>query len=202
MTVILKLKLDGEPVLRGQEHCWSVIRDLTATDRERLIHPADVLAQTQGTDLSTVRGFFRKLVDAGYLADVAGDGQHGYRVVRRATRSPHLAAGGSVVASGQSQMWTAIRALATFSARELVVAASTEERAITLETAKSYIKHLNAAGYLKIEQAARPPHRPAIYRLIPRANTGPLAPRILRAKLVYDANRQTIMGPVTAEVSP
>ncbi|MBL8575092.1 MAG: hypothetical protein JNM13_15565 [Hyphomicrobiaceae bacterium] len=199
MAAILNLKLEGKPVLRGQEHCWSIIRDMTATDRDRLILAADVHGYTNGTDLSTVSGFLRKLAAAGYLAEVADGDRTGYRVLRRATRPPQLSADGEVVPSGQQQMWVAMRSLSTFSAHELAVVASTEERPVTLQTAKSYVKHLNAAGYLKIETPAAPPHRGAQYRLIPRQDSGPLAPRILRAKIVYDPNRNKIMGPVTAE---
>jgi hypothetical protein len=205
MAIVLALKVDKtKPIRRGSAYYWKVVRDLTAADRDRLFTIEDVLGQTNSVDKATVRQWLTNLVDAGIAArqDPARPGAPVlFRLVQRPSVLPHLARGGRVVASGQEAMWNAMRALRSFTALELAVSASTEERPVTLETAKSYVHRLQAAGYLTVEREAVSGRgaRLAVVRLKKTMNRGPLAPRILRTKLVYDPNIDEVVGEAEAE---
>jgi len=90
----------------------------------------------------------------------------------------------------------------SFTAQDIVAWSSTDNTRISIETAKSYIAVLARAGYL-IEMVKGTPGKLGIWRLAPHMNTGPLAPMILRTKMVFDQNRHEIVGPVeTEEVQP
>lgn len=195
MAEILALKVDrSRPIRRGSAYMWSVVRELTKDRRDRVFTLADILAQTNSTELSTVRKWARTLAKAGILEEVDG----GFRCLKRPTMLPHLSNAGEPVPSRNDAMWAAMRALKSFSPRELALVASTEEAPVKEWTAKSYTVLLNAAGYLVVTSAATP-RKQATYRLKPSKNTGPLAPRILRTKLVYDPNLQQVMGEAEAE---
>lgn len=204
MSTILALKVTpGEPVQRGNDHYWRVMRALTEADRERPFDLADVLGFCIRGDRKSLRDFLRRLEKAQIVAGPFENTEGGlyWRLIKRPMLLPHLDGDGRPLTSGQDAMWNAIRALGSFDADELALAASTEICAIAVITAASYLRRLNDAGYLKIERpsmAGRSP-RKTIYRLKPSMNTGPLAPKILRTKLVYDPNRNAVMGPVVAE---
>ncbi len=199
MSAILALKNDPtKRVRRGSAYMWSVVRDLTAADRALTFTVDQVLSQTNATEPSTVRKWLSTLVRAGIVEAVGSE----FRLKRRPVILPHLSNDGRIVACGQDALWTAIRGLKGFTPRELALLASTEERPVTEWTAKSYVKMLNAAGYL-LTIGEGNSRRQARYRLRPGMNTGPLAPQILRAKLVFDPNVQQVMGEtVVEEVSP
>jgi hypothetical protein len=201
MSAILSLKVSpGEPVRRGSAHFWSVIRDLTAADRKASFGITDIRIRCDGVEASTIHGFLRLATKVGFLVEtISGDRwTTRWSVIKRPTRLPHITADGRVVGSGTEAMWNAMRALGSFTAPELSVAASTEETPVAPETAKSYTALLARAGYLKVERAGNP-RRPSLYRLKPSMNTGPEAPAILRTKLVFDRNRNEIIGRVVAE---
>lgn len=201
MSTILALSIDTAKmatIKRGQAHYWTVCRDLDLGVPGRPITVQDVLSRSSCTDHATVRGFMLLLARAGIAEEVKGSKPPAWRLLKRPTRLPHLSKDGSVVRSGTEAMWNAIRALTSFEASELALSASTEERPIALETAKTYCRRLLDAGYLK-ETRTGTPGKPAAFRLKPAMNTGPLPPQILRTKLVYDQNRQEIMGLATAE---
>ena len=196
MSIVLALKVDrGEPIRRGRDHFWSVIREMTADDRTAIVTAGDILTRSRDVEISTIRRELRLLETAGFLERASPDG---WRVIRRPTRLPSLTAAGRIVVSGQTAMWNAMRALGTFSHAEVAVAASTEETPISPATAKSYVLRLARVGYLKLDRAATP-KRQALWRLRPTMNSGPLPPRILRAKLVWDPNRDEVIGAVEAE---
>lgn len=92
------------------------------------------------------------------------------------------------------QMWTAMRKLTGFSPIDLVVHSAAP---ISLEDAGAYCRLLLTTGYLRVTQKAKPPHKPAIYRLVNK--TGVLAPRHRRVSCIIDPNRGTVL-PI-AEVS-
>lgn len=195
MAEILALEVDAKrPIRRGSAYMWSVVRDLTAADRNRAFGVADVLDQTNGTEPGTVRKWLRTLVKAGVLTEEQGS----FRCLRRPTMLPHISNDGRIVPARNDAMWATIRGLRTFTPRELALVASTEEAAVKEWTAKAYVVKLFAAGYLVVVTPATS-RRQATYRLKPSKNTGPLAPRILRTKLVYDPNLNQVMGDAEIE---
>lgn len=107
---------------------------------------------------------------------------------------PRIRKDGSVVGldRGQLNMWRAMRGLDCFNAQDIAAHATTDETSVKLQTAKSYIKHLLAAGYLRIIKKAKggKTGNLAIYKLV--RNTGPFAPKIQRVKQVYDMNIEKV----------
>ncbi len=197
MAIILALRVDKtKPVRRGSAHIWSVIRRLTEQDRQQPFTASQILAECDSSViLGTIKGVLRQLAAAGIVEETMASC---WRVRKRPTQLPHLNRSGKVVRCGQEAMWNGMRALRVFSPSELAMASSTEERSVTTMTAKSYVARLFAAGYLTIERAATSKSQ-ASYRLKPSMNTGPLAPKILRIKAVFDPNREEVFGLADAE---
>lgn len=203
MSIFLPLKLKGKPVLRGHEHFWSIIMARHHVGDTFSIRDID-LASNANTE--TVRDFVRRLVKAGLIEEVAGAPAMidvRYRSLVIQSSAPRVRRDGSVIESlsGTRCMWNLMRAPMSrggFTYRDLVHWSKTDETAITATTAKTYIQMLSAAGYL-IQTDAGKPGTPATWRLDPKMNTGPQAPMILRTKLVFDPNRQEVMGSADAE---
>ncbi len=201
MSVILPLKVQpGEPILRGNAHYWHAMRMLTDADRAAEFTAADVVGLCNRGDHRRVNLYLAALTAAGIVeATPAPKPQPTrYRLLKRPGVAPSVRADGSQVTTGHEAMWTAIRALRVMSARELSVSAATDAVKVPIETAKRFLRCLSDAGYLKIEKPGNN-KTSAIYRLKPSMDTGPLPPAILRTKLVYDQNRNQVMGQVLAE---
>jgi hypothetical protein len=200
MSIILALKVDkSRPLRRGAAYVWSVIRELTAGPDgiDRPVTLRQLVLRTDDVSDSTLRGFMRTLAGAGIVEPLAGKPLR-WRVLKRPTQLPPMTRDGKPTASKTQQMWNAIRALPSFTAAEVAIAASIEDSVVALHSAKTYVLLLAHAGYLKVERAGGP-NVPAIYRLKPSMNSGPLPPRVLRTKLVFDPNRNEIVGPAEAE---
>ncbi len=75
-----------------------------------------------------------------------------------------------------------------FTVCNLMLMASTEEAPVSLGSVRVYVKVLNRVRLFIV----RGKDAAATYRLKTSANTGPNTPKILRSKMVYDANTETI----------
>ncbi|MBS7552063.1 hypothetical protein KHC23_00115 [Ancylobacter dichloromethanicus] len=191
-------------VPRGHAAYWAIIREFDAQGPWCV---SDVDGQSNA-GRREVSAYVSRLVRAG-LAHVVEHRRKGptpvpyYRLLDRRTEAPRLRRDGSECQpTANEQMWRAMRSLATFDAKEIAFAASTDVVTVNEVAAKDYIKRLAGAGYLVVVQEAKAGRkgRPAIWRLKPAMNTGPLPPLIMRTKFVWDANRQVVMGPAaTAE---
>lgn len=199
----------GKPVLRGNDHYWSIIREL---DRHPLLiwTISAVLSRSKGADRSSVRDFVRRLVAAGIARQQGTAGirdEATYRLLNRPIATPCLRRDGTagLQGRGQIQMWNVIRGplgRQGFTTADVALFASTDAVGVKRATAVSYVKHLLQAGYLLTIRQGKP-NAPAIYRLKPAMNTGPQPPLILRSQIVFDQNRQEAVGPVAArEVAP
>lgn len=130
--------------------------------------------------------YLRALAAAGHLEQV---GPTEWRLVRdTGAEAPRVRADGSPVTQGlgREQMWRTIRLLrAEFDFRELAIAASTDVQPVSDADARFYVQHLARVGYLR---RVRPDDRkrPARWRLA--RDTGPLAPKVCKAKVVWDPN--------------
>ena len=178
---------------------WEIMRRLDASQGSFTLR--DVDGKTAG-DVHTrsVRNYLIRLVRGGY-AEHAGIQQKPngrkaklYRLVKRPKTAPKLRRDGSErpAETSQGRLWRTMKMLRTFTVRELAVAASFAEATITRQTAKSYLTHLVAAGYVTLDHNGS--SRAGIYRLKPQMNTGPQAPQIMRTKFVWDPNLQQVMG--------
>ncbi|MFD2676047.1 hypothetical protein [Camelimonas lactis] len=115
--------------------------------------------------------------------------RNAYRIVHAGEAPPVVGRIG--VGRKQQALWTAMRNLPAFSPLELSVTASTDDIAVTRELASSYIRDLLRAGYLAELSGARSPSNrlQTVYRLLPRRNTGPRAPIVLRQEQAcFDVN--------------
>lgn len=217
MSIQLELKVTaGTAIYRGHDHYWSVIRDLGRNGNLFTFQEIDL--RCNDADGEGIGEFLRRLIRAGFLevaetrrVSTAGTGptnqkvfhQKVYRLLKRPSATPCINRDGSIgkQGRGQEQLWNAIRTLKAFDARELAIAASTEDVSVGVETARTYVFHLENAGYLQVLRAGKG-RTASIWRLRPSMNTGPKPPKILRSKMVYDANRNEIMGkPVAVEVA-
>jgi hypothetical protein len=209
MAAVLKLKtINGRPILRGYEHVWSVILELTRNGSTFTRHDIDQRSCDPGDN--TVSDYIRKLRAAGIVEEdgqTEGDRRYRrkrYRLVERRGEAPRLRRDGSAAPTPINQLlWNTMRYLLRdgFTASELADFASTDETRISVVTAKSYLKHLADAGYLHCLEPGRPRHLTK-WRLKPSMNTGPRPPKILRTHAIYDPNTNDLHGePIAEEVS-
>ncbi|GGB55312.1 hypothetical protein GCM10011316_29220 [Roseibium aquae] len=214
MPIQLELRVTtGKPVYRGHDHYWSVIRDLGKGGRLFTFEEIDLRCNDR--DGKCISDYVIRLLRAGFL-EIAETRDHlvtryastnkstrpenVYRLLKRPSATPILNRDGSPgkLGQGQIQLWTAIRSLSAFDVNELAIAASTVDVPVRAKSAQAYIYRLELAGYLQVLRKGKAA-TPGIWRLNPAMNTGPKPPKILRSKLVYDANLKQVMGPVVAE---
>ncbi|WP_417766749.1 hypothetical protein [Stappia sp.] len=210
MAAVLKLRtIKGRPVLRGYEHVWSVILELTRDGAAFTRY--DVDQASCDPDGGSTRDYLKRLRDAGIIEQLgeqrvdSGHRRKRYRLVERRAEAPRLRRDGSEAPSSVQQLlWNTMRNLLRdgFTSRELAAFASTDDRLIRTPSANSYVKHLAAAGYLHCLELGRPNHLTK-WRLKPSMNTGPKPPKILRTHAIYDPNTNNLHGePVAEEVEP
>ncbi|MBK5960810.1 hypothetical protein CCR97_21760 [Rhodoplanes elegans] len=182
---------------RGHDHFWAVIREL---DKRGSWTVSDIDGASNAIK-SNIHDFVRRLV-AGGIARVdirRPSGAATYRLITSPTVTPRLRRDGTQAPpSAQQQLWNAMRQLGQFTWPELAMAASTDELIIGALTGRSYVARLVAAGYL-VAVVPGGPGKLAVWKLKPGMNTGPKAPRILRAHVVFDPNRNAVMGAAAAE---
>lgn len=159
-------------------------------------------------DAASARAYLRALVAAGIATEElkASCGPRGtialWRHVPEAdpgAEAPRLRTDGTPapVGTGRQAMWTAMRILKDFGARELAATTGADE-----VDAQYYCKHLARAGYLVISVKGKGIGAggiPTRYRFVPPRHPAPLAPQITRVRAVHDPNLGRIVYPVTAE---
>lgn len=90
-------------------------------------------------------------------------------------------------------MWRAMKMLKSFNVRELAHQSSLPGvLTVSEDTADVYVMHLAEAGYLRRIQSASKP----VFGLMQGMATGPLPPRIMTGRLVYDPNRRSVVNDV------
>lgn len=152
-------------------------------------------------DGSVVRQYVRHLAHNDFISvhtdRRAKDGGCCYRVARKQVETPRFKANGDLLPAARraDQLWRAIKICGFFTAREVAIAASLPECEVGELDARRYCDDLAAAGYLmsRSDQQGR-----TVYRLRPKMKTGPAAPQLLRARLVWDPNTMQVVGDATA----
>lgn len=207
MPAVLRLQVGKtERLRRGQDFFWSVMRQFHAAGEVFTV--GDVWKRSDDDHRATVSTFMRRLETAGYIERVgtfgtslAGRREPQFRIVRPQLPTPVVGRDGTGSRSGQAQqnMWNVMRRERDgWTASDLAVLASTDEVAVTRNTALAYCTRLEKAGILAVADKGCP-GRPRRWWLKGSANTGPKPPMILRTKLVYDQNTARIMGDTLAE---
>jgi hypothetical protein len=207
MSFLLELQLlpNGQR-LRGHDHFWDVIREKGAAGAEFTV--LEIVEKTNAHK-ATVHDFILRLTRAEPVivepCGWRGEGhwrQRTFRLVRTPLETPSLRRDGKTGLYGRArqQMWNVIRhsGAQTIDATDVAMLAATDTVAINLGSAKEYLQRLAAAGYLAVAQKAAQ-HRLERYRLRPEMDTGPLAPKLLRTRVVYDPNKRQLVGSSVAE---
>lgn len=189
--------IDRRFPLETKEAIWQLVRQLktfTMPDicLEIAMHP------------TTIGEYLRSLTKAGYLekkriATVQRDdlGQYQariqYTLVKDAIEPPRVRADGSTVCQGQGRqnMWRTMKILKRFSLADLVACSSTEEHPVSFDEAKTYVRFILRAGYLKKCDDAT--FQRAVFQLV--RWTGPKPPMIQRIKQVWDQNLKKVVWP-------
>lgn len=184
----------------GPAHYWKLM--LAAGEKGFTIRY--IANASEGVAYNSVKRYVDFLKTEGFIARIGSrrDGyalQAVYAVKKRLNKAPiKREEGKEEPFTARQAMWNAMRTLAQFTVAELAMAASTEERPVAHHTADNYIRALLKAGVLEIVEA---PQRlkgkgstQGVYRLRPRANTGPLAPKICKADFVFDMNTRKTLG--------
>lgn len=195
---------------RGPEHYWNMARGFGAEG----FTLEQLAGCTNGVAYSTVKDWTYAMVAQGAIKAIGarkssiGLPAKIYAVAIRATKAPVQRRADYQGKRGRvrQQVWTAIRGLKTFGLAELAVSASTEEYPVKLRTAEEYVRRLTNAGLLIVVTPYKRGGngrgvgaKAGVWRLKKSADTGPLAPKVFNASIVFDANRSAIVG--QAEVS-
>jgi len=157
---------------------WQVMRDL---DAQGTPWRASEVERLSGAPRNMVDAYLERLVAARF----ATSGNEGCRLICAPAEAPHRLPG-----NAQQQMWTALRSLGRVSAAELAHAASTDITKVSLAEARRYLSLLQAVDYVTMEGAGEG----CTWRLAPRANTGPIAPMVLRTTFLWDPNSLRPLG--------
>lgn len=183
--------------LSGGAHYWSVIRRL-ASENDGLFTINKLFAETGGVRRTGPSNYVLALLADGHVEVVSvrhwgGRCEKTYRLLttNRAV-PPVLSRLHNKRDTQRLQMWRAMRALQSFTIRELSCAASTEETVVTDAVAQNYLWWLRRAGYVVlIGRIGTVGH----YRLVRRMNTGPSAPVVdHRANAVLDRNTGKVVN--------
>lgn len=187
-------------MLRGEDAYWRIIRTLDARGPWTVREVEDETASTH----RAVAAYVRKLVKAGFARLVEPPAGRKvrpqwrakrYRLAKSPQAAPRIRADGTVIGIDRRQcMWNAIRKLKGFTVRELAVFAALPDQPIREKCAQRYIELLAAAGYLTLIEARKGSSHQRVWRLKPSMNTGPLSPSRYKACVIFDRNRQELMG--------
>lgn len=199
-------RLERAGALTPRDRMWAAIRDFGVGNTFSVAEIMFLSEQRADTVLPYIKG----LNLAAYLtAGVERPTQRPrrefrwYALVRDVgVEAPRVDSNGKQVTQGigGEQMWNAMRTMkGAFGARELSIAASTEEHVVAHATAKRYARELAHAGYLAIaRESTGGRHSERLYRFIKSRNTGPRAPLITAEKQVMDGNTgQIVYDPKT-----
>ncbi|MEX2481204.1 MAG: hypothetical protein WD928_10115 [Gammaproteobacteria bacterium] len=207
MPFILELELQGSK-LRGHDRFWEIIGEIGRGGEPFTV--LDIVGRTNAHK-ATVVDFVKRLVRGELLAEAGwrGEGrfrQRAYRLVKWQGQTPSLRRDGTrgAYGRGRQQMWNVLRsphAVKGIAADDLAMLAATDDVAVGIGSAKEFLLVLEKAGYLRVLQKAAN-NRLTRYQLRPAMNSGPLAPKLLKTRLVYDQNRRAVVGTAVAEEVP
>ncbi len=186
-------------VPRGEDGFWAIVLDLDRAGDWTVRMVADRTNVATGI----VGKYVRKLLAGGY-AELVGETPRPhrnlapakvYRLVKKPVIGPRLRPDGTELAeTANDQLWRTMKMSKAFSSLDLADLCPR----VSHSAARGYIFALAAAGVVAKVSGKGDEAR---YRLV--RNLGLRAPRILRAKLVFDPNANVVVGAsVTREVQP
>lgn len=198
---------------RGPEHYWKIMRELSA--RGGFTVP-DVAGCTNGVAFKTVKTYIAALLKMGAIEKIgerparSKNVANVYRVAIKNRAAPVVRRESYAGKRGviQDRLWNTMRRMRDFSIAELCYTASAGDMEINQHTADQYVRRLVKAGLILVVEPYRKGApgasgaRAGRYRLRPKANTGPKPPKIFKAEIVFDPNRNAVIGaPSASEAS-
>lgn len=193
--IMIEIAMDS-----GPSHYWKLM--LAAGAKGFTIK--SIAFASEGVAYKSVKRYVDFLKSEGFIARIGSkpDGYATlavYAVKKRVNKAPiKRPAGKGEPFTARQAMWNAMRTLSQFSVSELAAAASIEERPVAQRTADNYVRALLKAGVLIVVDAPQcldgKGSTPGVYRLAPRANTGPQAPKLCKADFLFDMNTRKPIG--------
>ncbi len=190
--IAVKLRLP-----KGPDHYWRIMRERTKAAGGFTI--TDIFKSSNGVTRRAIWTYIEGCIREGFVERVGerSDRAAIFRVVVQQGHPPQIPKVDGLKGRVRQQLWTAIRSMANFQLRELAVAASTDDLEISFKTATRYICQLRQAGLVELLDDGGK-NAPSTYRLKRKANSGPLAPRIFDARVVFDPNIMKAVGEASA----
>lgn len=179
------IHLEMQGTKGNRQRIWEAIRANSES------FTAFAIAHYSNVDDTTVRSYLQALIKGAYVEIVSGE-KFEVQTLRLindiGVEAPAVTRKGelSTAGRGTEAMWRTLRILGELDASELAQQASIVAP-ITVQTARSYLKWLKAAGYL-IEVSAGKPGTLARYLLPASKYSGPRPPMIQRVGQVFDPN--------------
>jgi hypothetical protein len=192
-----------EPVARPRRRdaVWAAIRGLGRAGDAFAV--AEV-AHRAKAPVPTARSYMERLACAGILERFEVNTPAGRRIVSYAlardvgVEAPRVNKLGMFEpATRQQLLWAAMKAMPSFSARDLQVATARGLRLLPFRSIANYVRWLERAGYLAARRGRPGPGGAAVWRLLASRNTGPHAPEIRRLgarRAVFDPNLGRFVG--------
>lgn len=181
--------------LSGGAYYWRVIRELAAQNGG-LFTINQVFALCGGVRRMAPANYVLALLAEEHVAVASvrhwgGRCEKTYRLITETPRPPRLAMHNPQAVRRQ-QLWRAMRALKSFTIRELACAASIEEAPVTDAVAQNYLWWLRRAGYVVLKgRLGTVGH----YQLLRRMDSGPLPPVVRhRSSSVFDQNTEEVVN--------
>lgn len=156
---------------------WPIIRDLHRHRRGGAFSARDIRGELKGGSMhpSTIRAYLYDLCDAAILRREEGSPGAFRLVADPGIEPPRVRPGGAQSGphARRAQLWRAAKVLGRgFSARQLAIAATTEEVPVGERVAADFCRALEAAGYLYVLSR----RNPRIWAAVPGRIAGPVPP--------------------------
>lgn len=188
-------QLSGKALMTPRERMWQAMRSLNRKGDWSIAQVTDL---AYPVELSSVKTYVDSLVKAGLVTRQEvkqGKNEAGskwaavpHRLAVTWPSAPRIDREGKVVTQGLGvlAMWRAARIRKCFTPSELARDASVGQIQVKLSTAKQYCIALSKSGHFALVKKGTGSTVESQYKLA--RNTGPHAPAITRAKVVFDRN--------------
>lgn len=163
--------------LQRQEAAWIAARKLDEFTAGQLAAALEVGDETARRRINQWR-------DEGACELVRVEGRQ--QVFRLTEAAPEHQPVRGAPRSDEDALWTAMRLLRRFDPNDLVASTTAARPGMSMQIARTYCQFLAKAGYLRCLAPAVMGKREASYALA--RNTGPLAPRPRRIRVLVDPN--------------
>jgi len=187
---------------QGRQVIWTAIRSLSRSQTRFTL--SEIWTATKAEiHRDTIRTYVKSLVLGGILSksgpEKPGAASHYKLENDPGSEAPRISRNGREVTQGlgTEAMWRTMKIMGSFTAAELALSASTEKAIVTEETAKTYLRYLERAGFVGITLKAVRGNKGgrARYRFVRSRDPGPKPPQIQRIKQVFDPNSNTVVWP-------